>query len=93
MSMTFGDIIRPGDVPAAITTAIDTMADGVTQIGEFDLYGNTQETIEVGNVKLLGRSTTEHIVLLRAERDGALADGESAYNNEASRCYISRQKG
>jgi len=78
-------------VATAITTAIDTMADGVKKIGEFDLYGNTKKAIEVGTVKLSGRSTTEHIILFRAERDGTLSAGEVAPTEESGKiqAYLS----
>ncbi len=63
---------------AAVTDAIDTLADGVTKVGEVDTWGNSKTSMTVGNVTLSGDSSTEYIVLMRSERSGAIADGETS---------------
>jgi len=63
---------------AAVTDAIDTLADGVTKVGEVDTWGNSKSSMEIGNVTLSGGSDKEYIVLMRSERPGAIADGESS---------------
>ncbi|MBR2181087.1 MAG: hypothetical protein IJ949_04260, partial [Oscillospiraceae bacterium] len=75
---------------AAVSTAINNLSNGVTKVGEFDTFGHRAGSIEIGNVKLSGRTSTEHIVLLRAEREGALVGTETTSESDRkSKSYLS----
>jgi len=61
---------------AAVTTAIKAgSADGMTKVGEADVYACTASSIDFGEVSL-AKDGGEYIIVLRGERKGVVDEGE-----------------
>ncbi len=66
-----------------ITAALDAMSTGVQKLSEIDIYGNTASVVDFGKADFAGNEETEHIILFRAERAGAIEEGDIVPTNSA----------